>query len=402
MENMVSNIVTGIIQRRQRKQRDPEIRKKAVETIARIKRMLKDYNVEVGRSAEGLKYPNEPTQNKRRGPNYIPRFKDPEEMNPQERERYESEYEDAPKDEYSYHSYSFRKDQEPDSIGVAKPDVRNLGKKKVKTPYLRALFILAHEAGHALQYGPPTKDAMNEINQDVEDATREIFKQIPQRGMSVVDYTKFVQTFIQAYTELMAWDRGRNFIPEELRDDFDNFAKTAYSSYLKARPFHEYYAVPMIKELLNKFNYHNYEEEETAPAPEGNIMKVPVKLMGMYKTPQELPNKRPYGFWMDKSGNFIPVGHEAHVEVAYEMLMAANKFLSENGQPEIDMSDLYWALQKRGFARIVFEPDARRQSVLWVDFSDEKRNTTPAQNRMIDEMMSKYNVHVTRRDEELG
>jgi hypothetical protein len=57
--------------------------------------------------------------------------------------------------------------------------------------------------------------------------------------------------------------------------------------------------------LFNEF-YNNFILESV-------FDEVPRKVMDMYTSYKDLPEKEPYGFWIDKSGNFMPVrpyGHE--------------------------------------------------------------------------------------------
>lgn len=59
-----------------------------------------------------------------------------------------------------------------------------------------------------------------------------------------------------------------------------------------------------------------------------------------------LPMKKPYGFWMDRHGNYIPVfDHMAHDKIAMGILQKAEEDFDEEGE--------YDKLLKRGWVRIV-------------------------------------------------
>jgi hypothetical protein len=79
--------------------------------------------------------------------------------------------------------------------------------------------------------------------------------------------------------------------------------------------------------------------------------------LGLKSKMAYLPDSPPYGFWMDKHGNYIVVlGRIGHEMVAKEILIRANDQLSKREQ--LPLVDLYDTLLRAGWARIVIAPAA--------------------------------------------
>lgn len=87
-----------------------------------------------------------------------------------------------------------------------------------------------------------------------------------------------------------------------------------------------------------------------------NLKDVPRKMMGMGNTLDSLPRTEPYGFWTDRSGNFLPL--ESHLIGARKLLASANDYLKSTGKPPIDYDpgaymEIYKLLYDNGWIRVI-------------------------------------------------
>lgn len=62
-----------------------------------------------------------------------------------------------------------------------------------------------------------------------------------------------------------------------------------------------------------------------------NVNAVPSKVLGMSNSTLDLPDYKPYGFWVDRHGNFIEVPRLDHLNIIKGITKAANKYYKENG-----------------------------------------------------------------------
>lgn len=85
----------------------------------------------------------------------------------------------------------------------------------------------------------------------------------------------------------------------------------------------------------------------------GNI---PSSELGMFNRMIHLPDTKPYGFWMDRHGNFMPVkgGIGSHERAATEILNRANENLPSYNQIDLDeVPSFYDFLLDAGWLRII-------------------------------------------------
>jgi len=75
---------------------------------------------------------------------------------------------------------------------------------------------------------------------------------------------------------------------------------------------------------------------------EGIITGLAGSQLGMNNTLNNFPQSPPYGFWVDKSGNWLAVG-KAHVVDARNIIIRAHKYKKEQG---IDISEADEALYR--------------------------------------------------------
>lgn len=87
---------------------------------------------------------------------------------------------------------------------------------------------------------------------------------------------------------------------------------------------------------------------------ENVLDEVPRNIMGMETTYQNFPVEEPYGFWVDRSGNWITVPYQGHSDVGEKMLNRSNEYLKSHGKPEIDLwrNSIYNILFQAGFMRV--------------------------------------------------
>lgn len=86
------------------------------------------------------------------------------------------------------------------------------------------------------------------------------------------------------------------------------------------------------------------------------LMNIPSSELGMFNRIIHLPNRKPYGFWMDRHGNFIPVtgGQGSHERTAIEIIHKANSNLPSYNQIDLDeLPSIYDFLLDAGWARII-------------------------------------------------
>ena len=86
---------------------------------------------------------------------------------------------------------------------------------------------------------------------------------------------------------------------------------------------------------------------------EGVMDQVPRKLLKTVDNVQYLPDKAPYGFWVDRSGNFREVPMYGHEEAAQEMLTTSSKYLAKKDIP-FPIQSIYRGMYAEGWIRVVF------------------------------------------------
>lgn len=88
------------------------------------------------------------------------------------------------------------------------------------------------------------------------------------------------------------------------------------------------------------------------------LNKVAREDLHMTNSLDEIPPKAPYGFWVDRSGNFKPTGFYQHHTDAVQMIELANDHLHAQGEPIINYSprskqDPYRVLFENGWIRVI-------------------------------------------------
>jgi len=101
------------------------------------------------------------------------------------------------------------------------------------------------------------------------------------------------------------------------------------------------------------------------------IDEVPRKVLGMSTNVQDLPDETPYGFWVDRSGNFLQVRSYGHEEAIENIIQKASEFLKKKGivfNPECRYSTMY----SMGWMRVVIS----HSNVYFQTGSTNKQPTT--------------------------
>lgn len=94
-----------------------------------------------------------------------------------------------------------------------------------------------------------------------------------------------------------------------------------------------------------------------------DLTSVPRDLLGVSTLFTDLPDNAPYGFWVDRSGNFKVVGRMRHNSEAAKIIAKANNYLERHRMPLIKVYDMendpYDRLFENGWIRVVLRPEAR-------------------------------------------
>lgn len=86
------------------------------------------------------------------------------------------------------------------------------------------------------------------------------------------------------------------------------------------------------------------------------LSDIPSKELGMFNRMVYLPDTKPYGFWMDRHGNYLPVkgGIGSHEKAAIKVLNSANDNLPPHDRFDFDqIPSFYDLLLNAGWLRIL-------------------------------------------------
>lgn len=115
-----------------------------------------------------------------------------------------------------------------------------------------------------------------------------------------------------------------------------------------------------------------------------SVNNVPRKDLGMSTSIVDLPERTPYGFWVDRSGNFLEVGREDHIGGLVSIVNKAKQFLQAQGVSYAP-SYLYKDLLDLGWIRVMLSPR-------WVYYETAKGQiATSAQRRFLEDLKELYN-----------
>lgn len=127
-------------------------------------------------------------------------------------------------------------------------------------------------------------------------------------------------------------------------------------------------------------NFFNKTQETSS------LSEVPRKVMGMHTSVQGLPEHKPYGFWVDRSGNFRIVPYQSHAETSIEVLEAANQWLQKHGKDLIKVN-AYDTLWNDGWIRIVIS-----YNTVYYQTKEKLVKPTHSQLKFVKFLQELYNV----------
>jgi hypothetical protein len=151
---------------------------------------------------------------------------------------------------YSIHkhgfSYTTRKTKK---LGLAPKDSSredyNYKDPVLNIPYIKTLFVLAHEVGHVLQWNNETNSKYK--FEEFYDAQKDAERESPYARLELEDIHKL-------WYELDAWVKGMQFIPSEYKRQYKQYAYSKYQTYMTKAPKH-HSADILLRNLLYQLNF---------------------------------------------------------------------------------------------------------------------------------------------------
>jgi hypothetical protein len=120
---------------------------------------------------------------------------------------------------------------------------------------------------------------------------------------------------------------------------------------------------------------------------EGVLNSVPRDLLGMETSYENFPIKAPYGFWVDRSGNWITVPYIGHSPTALGIIRKANKYLVEKGMERVEDYSPYKPLYSEGWMRVQLTT-----GTVFYEFKPANQIATTPQNRFLEMCKEMYNI----------
>lgn len=149
---------------------------------------------------------------------------------------------------YSLQRHKFAYHQRKDrKLALSRYDTNEKLKYKGKVSdikYMKALFTMAHEVGHVLQW----RDEDNTITRFDE------FFKATHNNPDV-----WLEHLHKMWYELDAWVNGLKYIPLEFREEYKQYAYHSYKTYMRALP-DIYTGEMMLRNLLQQLNFNKYNE----------------------------------------------------------------------------------------------------------------------------------------------
>jgi hypothetical protein len=130
-------------------------------------------------------------------------------------------------------------------------------------------------------------------------------------------------------------------------------------------------------------SFKQYFEEENG-GESIDLTRVPINAIGLRHGIRSLPEQKPYGFWIDKSGNFIPT--QNHNKTAEIIVNAAISWMKKQGIPTPhNLRDAFMILMyDNGWMRVV-TTTGRIYSEVGIG-----RKSTPSQLKAVEDMKLMY------------
>lgn len=130
-------------------------------------------------------------------------------------------------------------------VGLDKPS-NEARFAKIDIPFLKVLFTLAHETGHALQWETgkreKTMEKLDELHSMISDhGTRQVsYQGLPQKQPY---WWKHLTELYDFWYEIDAWLKGMKFIPPKYIPLYKQYAKKCYMTY----------ATPLVRRNLSRY-----------------------------------------------------------------------------------------------------------------------------------------------------
>lgn len=96
---------------------------------------------------------------------------------------------------------------------------------------------------------------------------------------------------------------------------------------------------------MNKFQ----EMYERLQVINEDLYGVPASKLNVFTSLKDIPMKRPYGFWVDNHGNFIPVPFMGHSRIAAQLIYKA----CEISKKEIKEPPIYETMYQNDWMRVI-------------------------------------------------
>lgn len=117
--------------------------------------------------------------------------------------------------------------------------------------------------------------------------------------------------------------------------------------------------------------------------------EVPRKALGMFTSVQDLPMEQPYGFWVDRSGNFIPVKVFGHGPAMENIIDKAEKILKKKGI-DLNLPQRYGSLFGLGWMRVVIYE--HHDGVAHYEFGITRNKPTTSQMKFLKLLVDMYDL----------
>ncbi len=127
---------------------------------------------------------------------------------------------------------------------------------------------------------------------------------------------------------------------------------------------------------------------------EGVLHTIPSKSIGLSSKATDLPMQKPYGFWVDRSGNFALVRTRKHGPVARDIIENAIKYLQFTDKP-IPNDYHQWSyetLYREGWIRVVLG----NKTIMYETFPES--NLTMYQTRFLEFVRDLYDMEQIVKD----
>lgn len=86
-----------------------------------------------------------------------------------------------------------------------------------------------------------------------------------------------------------------------------------------------------------------------------DFVMAPSAVLGLHNTTKDLPQRAPYGFWVNKWGHWAPVGVMQHADVAHNIMNAYNDWQKDPKKQFRALRWVYRVLWANGWVRVLID-----------------------------------------------